>query len=69
MKKSLSFSFTLGPAYSEWKDDDEADRCNRLLVVSEIFNIIVIGFGAKKSPRYSWMFVLNEFVVNGTQCI
>ena len=40
----------------------------KLLVVTELFNIAVNGYGAKKSTRYSRVLVVTELVISGTQC-
>ena len=38
------------------------------LISTELFNIAVNDYDATKSIPYSQVFVLNELVVNGTQC-
>ena len=54
---------TLGPAYNEWKDAKETVRSKWLLVVTELVNIAVNDFDAKKFARCS-----RVLVVSGTQC-
>ena len=39
-----------------------------MLVVTELFNIAVNDFDAKKSAHCSQVPVVNELVVSGTQC-
>ena len=45
------------PAYIELKD------------VTQLFDFVVNDFDAKKSVRYSWMFLVTELVAIGTQCM
>ena len=39
-----------------------------LIVTAELFSIAVNDIDAKKSARYSWVLVVTELVVSGTQC-
>ena len=41
----------------------------KLLVVTQLFDFVVNDFDAKKSVRYSWMFLVTELVAIGTQCM
>ena len=40
-----------------------------MLVVTELFNITVYYFDAKKPAHYRRVLVVTELVVSGTQCI
>ena len=40
----------------------------KLLVVTELFDIVVNDFDAKKSARCSRMFVVTYIIVSGPQC-
>ena len=48
---SKSSCYTLGPAYNEQIDAKKTAHCSRVLIVTELFNIAVIDFDAKKSTR------------------
>ena len=60
--------FSLGPAYNEKKDAKETARYKWVLAVTELFNIAVNDFDAKKSAHCSQVLVVTELVVSGTQC-
>ena len=60
---------SLGSAYNEQKDTKENTHCKWVLAVTELFNIAVNDFGAKKSAHHSWVLAVTEVVVRGTQCI
>ena len=50
------------------KDAKETARCERVLVVTDLVNIIVNDFNAKKSARCSHVLVVRKLIVSGTQC-
>ena len=50
-------SNTLGHAHSKW-----------VFIVTELFNIAVNDFNAKKSAHYSRVLVVTELVESRTQC-
>ena len=39
-----------------------------VLIVTELFNIVVTDYGAKKYAHYSQVLFLTKLVVSGTQC-
>ena len=41
----------------------------KLLVITELFNIAVNCFDAKKSALYNWVLIVTKRVVSGTQCL
>ena len=53
---------TLGPAYNELKDAKETTHCKWVLVVTELLNIALNDFNAKKSVPYSRVPVVTELV-------
>ena len=58
---------TLGPAYHEQVDAKKTVRCRRVLIVTEVFNIAVNDFDAKK-PTGRQVPVVTLLILSGTQC-
>ena len=44
-------------------------RSGCVLVVTELFNIVVRDFDAKKTSRCNRVLVVTELITSGTQCI
>ena len=57
---------TLGPTYNEQKDAKEYVPSKRVLVVTELSNIVVNDFDMNKAAHYSRIVVVTEVVANGT---
>ena len=53
-------------SYKAHKDAKETVRCKWMLVETELFNIVVSDFDAKKSTRYRRVPVLTELVASET---
>ena len=62
-------SATLEPAYNKQIDATKTARCRRVLKVTELFDLALYDFDAKKSTCFKWVLVVTELVVSGTQCI
>ena len=60
--------FTPPPTRNEKKKHaKETDRCEWLLIVTDLYDIAVNDFDAKKSARYSWEFIVTKLEGNGSQ--
>ena len=73
--KTMKFFFpvcqlktTLGSVYNQEKDGKETACYKWVLVATELINIAVNDFDAKKSAHYRRMHVVTELIVSRTPC-
>ena len=67
-KRSSVVSDYSGSHLQRVKDAKETACCKWVFIATELFNIVVNYFDAKKSAPYSRVLVVTE-LVSGTQCI
>ena len=59
----VEIHITQGPAYNEQTGAKETARYKWIFVLTNLFNIAVNDFDAKKFARHSWV-----LVISGTNC-
>ena len=59
----------MGLAYNKQKHAEETARHKWVFIATIVFNIAVNDSDGRKSTHCSWVLVVTELIVSGTQCI